>query len=168
MKTSSRRSQKSPIAELGSGMLRFLATELVNAEARIKDLETRHAEDGAQIKTLETQLARQACKLRSYTDKERRVFARVFEMFTEAKKVSDSSVLCWRAHKDYSCVIQELECKEKSFVDFFDQMLLDAGNIDHLQVTYEDPQENATTSTVQLHAETLDPVHGPHSPCSTT
>jgi uncharacterized coiled-coil protein SlyX len=81
------------VAELGSGMLKFLATELVNAEARIKDLETRHAEDGAQIKTLETQLARQACKLRSYTDKERRVFARVFEMFTEAKKVSDSSVL---------------------------------------------------------------------------
>jgi uncharacterized coiled-coil protein SlyX len=138
------------VAELGSGMLKFLATELVNAEARIKDLETRHAEDGAQIKTLETQLARQACKLRSCTDKERRVFARVFEMFTEAKKVSDSSVLCWRAHKDYSCVIQELEYKEKSFVDFFDQMLLDAVNIDHLQATYEDPPENATTSTVQL------------------
>ncbi|KAJ7699694.1 hypothetical protein B0H14DRAFT_775589 [Mycena olivaceomarginata] len=122
-------------------MLRFLATELVNAEARIKDLETRHAEDGPQIKTLETQLARQASKLRSYTDKERRVLARVFEMFTEAKK--------------------ELECKEKSLADFLDQMLLDAGNIDHLQVTYEDPPENATTSTVQLHAETLDPATDP-------
>ncbi|KAJ7676401.1 hypothetical protein B0H14DRAFT_3908657 [Mycena olivaceomarginata] len=62
-------------------------------------------------------------------------------MFTEAKK--------------------ELECKEKSLADFLDQMLLDAGNIDHLQVTYEDPPENATTSTVQLVLFDLS-IHGPH------